>query len=276
MSAAATRRHGAVFISDVHLGARACQAERLLAFLAGLQCERLYLVGDMVDGWRLADRWRWPPSHDAVVARLLELARSGVEVTYLPGNHDSFVRAYAGVHLAGVAVTPEAVHVAADGRRYLVTHGDLYDGLNRRPAWARGLGDAAYRGLMRLDGVLAGARRAAGRDYWSLAGWVKSRCKEATGFVAAFEAALAQEAQDRGLDGVICGHIHQARTREVDGIAYVNTGDWVESCTAAVEGPDGRIDVLQPLEPARAPLARRRARPFPAVALDPAAALPAS
>ena len=255
---AARRSYRAVFISDIHLGARGCQAERLLAFLEGLDCATLYLVGDIVDGWRLSRRWRWPPSHDAVVARLLALARGGVRVVYLPGNHDAFARAYAGSHLAGVVVAPEAVHVAADGRRYLVTHGDLYDGLEARPRWMTALGDAAYRGLMRLDGAVGAARRGLGLGYWSLAGWVKGGCKEAGGFVERYEHALAAEARRRGLDGVVCGHIHKARARDIAGVAYVNDGDWVESCTAAAEGFDGRMEVLSLTGlPAALPASRR-------------------
>ena len=258
---ASRRRYRAVFISDLHLGARGCQAERLSAFLAGLECDALYLVGDIVDGWRLSRRWRWPPSHDEVVARLLAMARSGVAVTYLPGNHDAFARAYAGRHLAGVTVAPEAVHVAADGRRYLVTHGDLYDGLDARPRWLTVLGDAAYRALMRLDGVVAAARQGLGLPYWSLAGWAKRGCKEAGGFVGAYERALAAEARRRGLDGVVCGHIHKAAARDIGGTAYVNDGDWVESCTAAVESADGRIEVVGwPTAPAALVAPRRAGR----------------
>ncbi len=234
-----------VFISDLHLGARGSQAELLLDFLQSVSCETLYLVGDVVDGWRLKSGWRWPEAHDAVVQHVLALARRGVKVVYVPGNHDEFARAFYGVHLAGVVVTPEAVHEGADGRRWLVTHGDLYDGVVMRAKWLATGGDWAYRALLRANTVWNHARRRMGLGYWSFAAWLKGKCKEATCFVDDFERALAAEAHRRGLDGVVCGHIHRAAMREVDGVTYINDGDWVESCTAACERHDGGIELVE-------------------------------
>ena len=245
MDAFAHRRvHRAVFISDLHLGARGCQAELVLDFLQSVECRTLYLVGDIVDGWRLKSGWRWPASHDAVVQHLLALARRGVEVIYLPGNHDEFARAFYGVHLAGVVVAPEAVHTAADGKRYLVVHGDLYDGVVMRARWLACAGDWAYRALLRANTAWNRIRRRLGLGYWSFARFLKSRVKEATRFVDDFERELAAEARRRGLDGVVCGHIHKAERRMIDGVLYINDGDWVESCTAAVELADGRLETV--------------------------------
>ena len=262
------RRYRAVFISDLHLGARGCQAELLLDFLQTVECEQLYLVGDVVDGWRLKTGWHWPQAHDGVAQHLLGLARRGVRVVYVPGNHDEFARAFYGVHLGGVIVEPETVHEAADGRRYLVTHGDLYDHVVRRAKWLAVLGDWSYRALLRANTHWNRARRRMGLGYWSFAAWLKAQVKEAGSFIDDFERALADEARRRGLDGVICGHIHKAGTRDIDGVAYVNDGDWVESCTAALERPDGTIEIVRWAEIRRWSMLDRRAsdaNPAPAV-----------
>ena len=242
---ASRRRYRSVFLSDVHLGARACRAEALIAFLDTVECERLYLLGDIVDGWRLQRRWFWPRAHAAVLERLLQIARSGAAVTYIPGNHDAFARSWCGLSAAGVQVEEEGAHVAADGRRYWLAHGDAYDPGAHRSAMTKRAGDLAYRGLMRLDGAWRGARRAFGAPETSLAAWAKARSAPARKVVDRFEATLAAEAKARGFDGIICGHIHSAAAREVEGIAYVNCGDWVESCSAVVEVADGALQVLR-------------------------------
>jgi UDP-2,3-diacylglucosamine pyrophosphatase LpxH len=259
------RRCRSVFLSDVHLGARACRAEALLGFLDGLSCERLYLIGDIVDGWRLQRRWFWPRAHAAVLDGLLGLAREGVEVIYVPGNHDAFARSFCGSSAAGVRIETETVHLAADGRRYLIAHGDAYDPKADQGAVSAFVGDAAYRGLMRLDRAWRWTCRRAGGRETSLAAGLKARSATARRVVEAFEAALAAEAGRRGLDGVVCGHIHSASAREIDGLAYLNCGDWVESLSAVVEGFDGRLDVVR-WEPQarRAPRARPAIRPEPA------------
>ena len=239
------RRYRSLFISDVHLGARACRAEALLAFLDGVACEKLYLLGDIVDGWRLQRRWYWPAVHAEVLERLLDLARGGVEVVYVPGNHDAFARSYCGLNAAGVAIREEDVHVAADGRRYLLAHGDAYDPKRDAGVVSKIIGDLAYRGLMRLDGGWRAAASRLGFGERSLAAWAKRHSAVAKMVVNRFEASLASEARRRGFDGVICGHIHSAAARELDGVAYVNCGDWVESLTAVAEGFDGALGVLR-------------------------------
>ena len=252
------RRYRSVFISDVHLGARACRAEALLAFLDGLECERLYLLGDIVDGWRLQKRWFWPQTHAAVLDKLFALARAGVEVTYVPGNHDAFARGYCGPGPHGVSIVQESAHLAADGRRYLLAHGDAYDPSGEDGRIAGVLKDLTYRALLRTDRAWRAALRRLGRSEASLAAWLKARSGVARKVVLAYEASLAAEAKRRGFDGIVCGHIHSAANREVEGVAYVNCGDWVESCSVAVEAADGRMEVLRWPSTAQA-CARRQA-----------------
>ncbi|MFC3079384.1 UDP-2,3-diacylglucosamine diphosphatase [Phenylobacterium terrae] len=233
-----------VFISDVHLGTRGCQAERLLDFIRDLDCERLYLVGDIVDGWKLRSGWCWPQAHNDVVQKILRLARKGVEVIYVPGNHDDRVRDFCGVHFGGVVVARDAIHEAADGRRYLVTHGDEFDGIVQHAKWLAFLGDYGYRALLSANTLFNRIRRRLGLRDWSLSAYVKTRVKNALQFIENFEAAVADEARRRGVDGVICGHIHKAEIRTIDGIVYMNDGDWVESCTALVEDHQGRFSIV--------------------------------
>ena len=239
------RRYRTIFISDIHLGTRGCQAELLLDFIRHVECERLYLVGDIVDGWKMKSGWYWPQSHNDVVQKFLRMARKGVEVIYVPGNHDDRVREFCGVHFGGVIVARDAIHETADGRRFLVTHGDEFDGVVQHAKWLAFLGDYAYRALLTLNTVFNGARHRLGFGYWSLSAYLKTRVKNALQFIENFEAAVADEARRRGVDGVICGHIHKAEMRDIDGITYVNDGDWVESCTALVEHPDGRLEILE-------------------------------
>jgi UDP-2,3-diacylglucosamine pyrophosphatase LpxH len=234
-----------VFISDVHLGTRGCQAELLLDFIACISCERLYLVGDIIDGWKLRSGWWWPQAHNDVVQKLLRLARKGVEVIYIPGNHDEVVRDFCGVHFGGVIVARDAVHEMADGRRFLVTHGDEFDGVVRNARWLAFLGDWAYRGVLMLNTLLNLWRRRLGFGYWSFSAYLKVKVKNALAFIENFELAVAEEARRRGVDGVICGHIHKAEIRQIGPITYANDGDWVESCTALVEHLDGRLEILR-------------------------------
>lgn len=233
----------AVFLSDIHLGTRACRAEELLTFLEGLHCDRIYLVGDVVDGWKLKSGWRWPRSHGEVVHELLRRSRAGVKVVYIPGNHDDRLREFCGLHFAGVEVAREAVHVGADGRSWLVTHGDAFD--EGHGAVSAFIGDWGYRLVLWIDAALHRLQRRLQRSPWSFSAWVKAEAAPVRAHIDRFERAVAQEARRRGLHGVICGHIHQAAMREIDGVAYVNDGDWVESCTAAIEHLDGRVDVVR-------------------------------
>jgi len=234
----------AVFISDVHLGTPACQAEMLLDFLRHMSCETLFLVGDIVDGWRMKRGWHWPQSHNDVVQKLLRFARKGTTVTYIPGNHDDRVRDFCGAHFGGVRVARDALHETADGRRFLVTHGDEFDAHTRRPFFRSLFGGAAYHALVGANTTINRLRRRMGFGYWSLSAYVKTSVGRARRFIEAFEEGAAAEARRRGFDGVICGHIHRAQMREIDGVLYVNDGDWVESCTVLVEHQSGELEIL--------------------------------
>ena len=233
-----------LFISDVHLGTRGCQAERLLDLLRHYEAETIYLVGDIVDGWALKSSWYWPQTHNDVVQKMLRRARKGTRMIYVPGNHDEFLRHYYGMHFGGIEVVEDAVHVAADGRRYLVVHGDLFDVVIIHARWLALLGDKAYDFAIWLNRHFNQLRLAVGLPYWSLSQWVKLKVKNAVAFIGEFETTLAGEARRRGLDGVICGHIHHAANRSEPGFRYVNCGDWVESCTAIAEHFDGRLEII--------------------------------
>lgn len=238
-------RYRAVFISDLHLGTRGCQADLLLDFLRHVEADTWYLVGDIVDGWKLKRGWHWPQAHNDVVQKLLRKARKGARVVYVPGNHDEAFRPYGGLDFGGVECRTSAIHIAATGKRYLVIHGDAFDGVVTKAKWLALLGDLSYRALIRLNTVWNWGRRRLGLGYWSLSAFLKHRVKDAVSFIHDFEAAVTREARRRGCDGVICGHIHKAAIAEVDGVAYLNDGDWVESCTALVEHSDGRFEILE-------------------------------
>jgi UDP-2,3-diacylglucosamine pyrophosphatase LpxH len=239
------RRYRSVFISDIHLGTRGCQAELLLDFIRHMECDTLYLVGDIIDGWKLKSGWYWPQAHNDVVQKILRMARKGVKVIYVPGNHDEVVRDFIGVHFGGVVVARDAIHETADGRRFLVTHGDEFDGVVQHARWLALVGDYAYRALLLTNTLFNRVRRRLGFGYWSLSAFLKAKVKNALQFVENYETAVAEEARRRGVDGVICGHIHKAEMREIDGITYINDGDWVESCTALAENPDGSLELLE-------------------------------
>jgi UDP-2,3-diacylglucosamine pyrophosphatase LpxH len=240
-----TRRYRTVFISDVHLGTRGCQAELLLDFIRHTECETLYLVGDIIDGWRLKGGWYWPQSHNDVVQKVLRLARKGVKVIYVPGNHDEFARQYCGMSFGGVSVVEDDIHVSADGRRLLVVHGDRFDGVIEYAKWLSLLGDWAYAIVLALNTWFNRIRRRLGFGYWSLSAYLKGKVKNAVQFIADFETAVAEEARRRGVDGVVCGHIHKADLRRIGEVTYANDGDWVESCTALVEHFDGRLEIIE-------------------------------
>jgi UDP-2,3-diacylglucosamine pyrophosphatase LpxH len=232
------------WISDLHLGTPGCQAGALLDFLRALECDTLYLVGDIIDGWQLRRSWYWPQAHNDVVQKLLRKARKGTRVIYVPGNHDEFARRYAHLHFGGVEVVEDFVHVTADGRRLWVTHGDLFDGVVQCAKWLAHLGDALYTVALQLNRHLNSMRARLGLPYWSLSKYLKLKVKRAVSYVSDFETAVAREARRRGVDGVVCGHIHHAEMRRIDGVLYCNDGDWVESLTALVEHADGRLALL--------------------------------
>jgi UDP-2,3-diacylglucosamine pyrophosphatase LpxH len=234
-----------IFLSDIHLGTRACQADRLLSFLRQYESQYLYLVGDIVDFWAMSRSIHWSRQQNTVVQKLLKRARHGTRVIFVPGNHDEVLREYVGTSFGDIELVQEHVHVAADGRRYAVLHGDEFDQVTRHHRWVAILGDVAYNLLVRLNTWLSLARRTLGiSGYWSLAGYAKRKVKSAVGFIYDFEDSVMHAVRDRGLDGVICGHIHCAAIRDIDGLTYINCGDWVDSCTAIVEHHDGRMELI--------------------------------
>jgi UDP-2,3-diacylglucosamine pyrophosphatase LpxH len=238
------RKYRTIWISDVHLGTRGCNADMLVDFLRSVECETLYLVGDIVDGWRLRKGWFWPDAHNEVVRRVLKMAHRGTRVVFVAGNHDEMLRDYAGMTFGGVELVLEAVHETADGRRLLVTHGDSFDGVVLYAKWLAFLGDQAYGLLLRANIVMNAVRRRLHLPYWSLSAYMKKRVKNAVAFISSFEEAVATEAIHRGMDGVVCGHIHCAEIREFGGITYYNDGDWVESCTALAEDATGAMAII--------------------------------
>lgn len=238
------RKLRTVWISDTHLGTRGSNAEMLVDFLRSVECQTLYLVGDIVDGWRLRKGWYWPDAHNEVVRRVLKMAHNGTRVVLIAGNHDEMLRPYAGLSFGGVELALEAIHTTVDGRRLLVTHGDSFDSVVLCARWLAVLGDQAYTLLLRINILFNMVRRRMKLPYWSLSAYMKKRVKNAVQFVSSYEHALAQEARDRGLDGVVCGHIHWAEIRDLDGITYYNDGDWVESCTALAEDAHGHMFII--------------------------------
>ncbi len=254
-----------IWISDIHLGTRGCNAALLLDFLSATECETLYLVGDIIDGWRLRKGWFWPDAHNEVVRRLLKIAHRGTRVILIAGNHDEVLRPYAGLSFGGVELALEAVHVTADGRRLLVTHGDAFDAVVLYARWLAFLGDQAYALLLRANTAINAVRRRMQLPYWSLSALLKKKVKNAVQYVCAFEEAVARAAQERGLDGVVCGHIHCAEIRTIGAITYYNDGDWVESCTALVEDFGGEMRIIEwSAASSPAPAAAPAARPAPA------------
>ncbi len=256
----AKRRWRTVWISDVHLGTRGCKAEMLVDFLRSIETETLYLVGDIVDGWSLKKRgWFWPDVHNEVVRRILKMAHCGTRVIFIVGNHDEVLRDYAGFSFGGVELANEAVHLTADGRRLLITHGDSFDGVVLYARWLALLGDKAYSLLLRANIMVNAVRRRFDLPYWSLSGYMKKRVKNAVQFVCNFEDALAREATTRGFAGVVCGHIHCAEIRQIADITYYNDGDWVESCTALAEDGAGAMRIIDWNREASSPAAAQKA-----------------
>jgi Uncharacterized protein conserved in bacteria len=238
------RRYRTIWISDVHLGTRGCNARMLIDFLDSTDSETMYLVGDIIDGWRLRKTWYWPALHNDIVWRVMKRARRGTRVVYIPGNHDEMFRQFAGMTFGGIEIRRKAIHTTADGRKLLVLHGDEFDAVVMCHRWLAFLGDAAYGLLLRLNVGINAVRRRFDLPYWSIAKHAKHKVKNAVEFISRYEEAVAHEAVVRGVDGVVCGHIHTAETRDFDGVSYYNDGDWVEGCTALVEHFDGRMEVL--------------------------------
>ena len=241
------KTYRSIFISDVHLGTKDCQAGKLNNFLKHNTCDTLYLVGDIIDAWRIQqNKWRWKQSHTNVVRRVLGHAKRGTRVVYVAGNHDEFLRPMIpyGFSFGLVEIHNQIEHIGADGKHYLVTHGDLFDGITRLAPWLSFLGDKAYDFVLMLNSKFNWFRHKLGFGYWSLSRYLKHRVKKAVDFIFQFEKNLAGFCKKRGYDGVICGHIHHAEIKDIDGVIYMNDGDWVESCTALVEHWDGRWEII--------------------------------
>jgi len=241
---AAPREYRTLFLSDLHLGTKGCQVGQLLSFLVNHDAETIYLVGDIIDGWRLGVRWYWPEEHALVLRCLMAKARRGTRVVYLPGNHDEFVRAHVGTRNEVLEFAESVVHEAADGKRYLIVHGDCFDFVQSQARWLAVLGDYAYVAALAVNTFVNQVGRRIGLPYWSFSQWAKMRVKGAVNFIGHYEESLVAAARENNVDGVVCGHIHRAAVHEDFGLAYVNCGDWVESCTAAVEHDDGRIEII--------------------------------
>ncbi|AHG45626.1 ser/threonine protein phosphatase [Rhizobium leguminosarum bv. trifolii CB782] len=238
------RHFRTLFISDVHLGSKAAKVDFLLDFLRHHEADTIVLVGDIVDGWRLKRSWYWPQVCNDVVQKLLRKARKGTRVVYIPGNHDEFLRDFPGMHFGGIEVVDRMMHDGADGKKYLILHGDEFDVVVRNARLLAYLGDWAYDTAIRINILLAAVRRRLGMPYWSFSAWAKLQVKHAVNFIGEFERVVAEEARKNGADGVICGHIHHAIIQDMDGIRYINTGDWVESCTAVAEHEDGTFELI--------------------------------
>ena len=255
------QRYRAIWLSDIHLGTPGCQATYLLDFLKHNDSDVLYLVGDIIDGWQLRRGWYWPQSHNDVVQKLLRKARKGTEVIYIPGNHDEGARQFDGLAFGDVSVREDAVHVTATGKRLWVVHGDLFDGVVQHAKWLAYLGDSLYTMILALNRHFNRVRARLGFDYWSLSQYLKHQVKNAVSYINSFEHAMVDEARRRGCDGVVCGHIHKAEIREVDGQLYCNDGDWVESLSALVETMEGELKIVYwttLIDPPEAATRRRR------------------
>nr|WP_089218159.1 UDP-2,3-diacylglucosamine diphosphatase [Sphingomonas laterariae] len=238
------RRFRTIWVSDIHLGTRGCNADLLIDFLDHTDSETMYLVGDIIDGWRLRRKWYWPAKHNDIVWRVMKRAKRGTRVVYIPGNHDEMFRQFTGMTFGDIEIRRKAVHTTADGRKLLVLHGDEFDAIMLAHRWLAFLGDAAYGALMRVNVVVNAVRRRLDLPYWSLSKHAKHKVKNAVEFISRFEQVVAHEAAMRNVDGVVCGHIHNAEMREIGGVRYYNDGDWVEGCTALVEHFDGRMELL--------------------------------
>ena len=241
------KTYRSIFVSDVHLGTKDCKAGQLNNFLKHNSCDTLYLVGDIIDAWKIQqNKWRWKQSHTNVVRRVLGHAKRGTRVVFIAGNHDEFLRPMIpyGFSFGLVEIHNQIEHIGADGKHYLVTHGDLFDGITRLAPWIAFLGDKAYDFILSLNNKFNWIRRRMGFGYFSLSKFLKHKVKKAVDFIFKFEENLANYCKKRGFDGVICGHIHHAEIKEINGVTYMNDGDWVESCTALVEHHNGRWEIV--------------------------------
>ena len=233
-----------VFISDVHLGTNDCQAERLLDFIRDVECENLFLVGDIIDGWELRRSFRWKQSHSDVLQKLLRKARKRTKIYYILGNHDDFLENFLPITMGEhISVHRDMVYKGINGKDYLVTHGDMFDAVTMTKKWLALIGDKSYLFLLKVNRPLNFVRKKMGMGHWSLSKYMKKNVKKAVSYICDYEQVLVRYARAQGVCGVVCGHIHEPEIKEIDGIEYLNCGDWVESCTAVVEHFDGRFEI---------------------------------
>jgi UDP-2,3-diacylglucosamine pyrophosphatase LpxH len=237
-------RYRTIWLSDIHLGSPGCQALYLLEFLRVHHADTLYLVGDILDGWQLRKAWYWPQAHNDVVQKLLRMARKGTRIVYIPGNHDEMSRQFVGLQFGGIEIATDAIHVTNAGKRLWVTHGDLFDGVMQHARWLAHLGSWIYEWLLKINRWSNALRQRLGLPYWSMSQYLKHKAKRATSFIADFEHVMSAEAKRRNCDGVVCGHIHKAEIRTIDGVLYCNDGDWVESMSALVETQEGELRLV--------------------------------
>ena len=234
-----------VFISDIHLGTKMSQANALLDFIKTFECEKLYLVGDIIDGWAMSRNFYWPQNHNDVIQKLMRMARKGVQIYYLPGNHDEFLRSFGDYNFGNICLTDNIIHVGLDGKKYIVMHGDQFDAVIKNMKWLSHIGSWAYDISIKFNIVVSYIRNLFSLPYWSLSAWAKYKVKQAVNFIGDYEENLANFARSRCANGIICGHIHHANIREIGDIKYMNSGDWVESCTALIEDYSGRWFIIK-------------------------------
>ena len=230
-----------VFISDVHLGTKMCQAELLLDFLKTFECDNLYLVGDLIDGWALSKNFFWPQSHNDVIQKILRKGRKGTKIYYIAGNHDEFLRVFAPQMFGNIVIEDTVIHTTVDGRKIMVLHGDQFDVIVNKMKWLSHLGSWAYDVSIMLNTVIAKIRNTFNLPYWSLSAWAKYKVKKAVNFISDYEESLLNYAKSKSASGIICGHIHHPNIRDINGLTYMNCGEWVESCTALIEDKDGNF-----------------------------------
>ena len=234
-----------IFLSDIHLGTKGCQSERLLDFLYKHTCDKLYLVGDIIDGWKLEQRIYWPQEHTNVIRKFLSFAKNGTEVFYITGNHDEFLRSFSPLNLGNIKMVDKVEHITNNGRKILVVHGDEFDLVTRHSKWVSVFGSWVYEFLISMNAVINFVRRIFGvKNYWSFSAYIKYKVKNAVNFISKYETTLVNVCKKQSYDGVICGHIHHAAIEDYEGITYHNCGDWVESCTALVEDHNGNISLI--------------------------------
>jgi UDP-2,3-diacylglucosamine pyrophosphatase LpxH len=254
------KQYRTAWISDVHLGTKGSNANALLGFLREYEVETLYVVGDLIDVWQLRRGIYWPQEHNDVIQKIMRKGRKGTRVIYIPGNHDEFVAGFFG-NYGSISIHENFIHTTADGKRLLVMHGHELDTVIQNVKWLAYVGDLGYQFLLKLNRPINGLRRLFGLHYWSLAGYVKMRVKDAVSFIGRFEEEIVRYSKEYKVDGVICGHIHAPAIRDIEGIGYYNSGDWVESRSALLEDYSGRIELLTGyIEPVAAP----EAAPSPA------------